>query len=579
MTVAPDPSSAPDLPPAGAPLVARGEDWDALRAGFRWPRQAVDPGAAFNMYEAICGRWARIAPDRPALRLLRHDGEYREWTFAELDRASARLANALTARGLGRGDRCGLLLPQTQEALLTHLACYRIGAVVVPLFTLFGEDGLRLRLADRGGSHIVTDAANLPKVLAIRDDLPALRIMWTVDRPGDGAWGFWQELAKGRDDFATVRTGPDDPAFISYTSGTTGPPKGALHGHRILLGHLPGFETHHDFAPQADDAFWTPADWAWMGGLCNVMLPALFHGVPLLAHRMSKFDPEEAFALVARHRIRNAFFPPTALKLLRQVESPRARYDYDMRSIGSGGEALGASLLEWGKEAFGLTINEFYGQTECNLVLGNCAALFPPRPGSTGRAVPGHVVGVIDSEGNELPDGEVGEIAVLAPDPGMFLGYWNQPEKTAEKFVNAPDGRRWMRTGDEGRREPDGHFFFSSRTDDVITSSGYRIGPTEIEDCLTGHPAIAMAAVIGLPDPVRTEAVTAYVVLRPGVDPGPDLAGELTARVRARISPHVAPRAVHLAQSLPMTATGKIMRREVKRMALERGESHGGDEN
>jgi acetyl-CoA synthetase len=552
------------LPEPGAPLLAPGKDWAAMRAGFRWP--ALE---RFNIYQAICGRWARVEPERTALRILRPDGDSREWTYGELDRASARFANALAARGLRRGERVGLLLPQTQEALITHLACYRLGAVVVPLFTLFGADGLRYRLADSGAAMVVTDADNLPKVLEIRGELGELRTVWSVDRPTDGAWGFWQELAKGRDAQTPVDTLADDPAFISYTSGTTGPPKGALHAHRVLIGHLPGFETHHDFAPKPGDACWTPADWAWLGGLANIMLPSLFHGIPLLAHRMAKFDPERAFDIMARHEVRNAFMPPTALKLLRQVPDPRGRFDLKLRSVGSGGEALGEALLDWGREALGVTINEFYGQTECNLVLGNCAAVFPPRPGSTGKAVPGHEVAVIGADGAVLPDGETGEIAVAAPDPAMFLGYWGLPEKTAEKFVTGPDGREWLRTGDVGRREADGSFFFASRTDDVITSSGYRIGPSEIEDCLTGHPAVAMAAVVGLPDPERTEAVTAVIVLAEGAGESDALKGELIERVRARISPHVAPRSVHVAAELPITATGKIMRREVKRGLME----------
>ncbi|MGM0586475.1 MAG: AMP-binding protein [Pseudomonadota bacterium] len=553
------------LPSPGAPLVAPGRDWEAMRAAFRWPRPD-----RFNIFDAVCGRWARAEPDRLALRVLRPDDETRDWRYGELDRASARLANALAARGLTRGERVGLLLPQTQEALLTHLACYRLGAIVVPLFTLFGEDGLRYRLADSGAAMVVTDADNLPKILNIRDDLPELGAIWSVDRPTDGAWGFWPELAKASDRQTPAETSPDDPAFISYTSGTTGPPKGALHAHRVLLGHMPGFETHHDFAPRPGDLFWTPADWAWLGGLADALLPSLFHGIPILAHRMPRFDPERAFDILARHGVRNAFMPPTALRLMAQVPDPASR-GVSMRSIGSGGEALGEALLDWGREALGLTINEFYGQTECNLVLGNCAAVFPPRPGSTGRAVPGHEVAVIDSQGNALPDGETGEIAVLAPDPVMFLGYWNKPEKTEEKFVAAPDGRRWLRTGDEGRREPDGHFFFASRTDDVITSSGYRIGPSEIEDCLAGHPAVAMAAVVGLPDPVRTEAVTAVLTLAEGAALTDALKSELTDRVRDRLGPHVAPRDIRATGELPLTATGKIMRREVKRRLMEDG--------
>ncbi|MHA1128223.1 MAG: AMP-binding protein, partial [Alphaproteobacteria bacterium] len=338
-----------------------------------------------------------------------------------------------------------------------------------------------------------------------------------------------------------------------YTSGTTGPPKGALHGHRVLLGHQPGVETHHNFLPQKGDCLWTPADWAWMGGLTNVMMPALNYGVPLIAHRMSKFDPDKAFWLMREFNVRNTFLPPTALKLMRQAGGAAP---LNLRSVGSGGEALGAEMLEWGKQALGVTINEFYGQTECNLVLGNCVEVFAPCAGSTGKPTPGHDVAIIDSEGRVLPAGEMGEIAVHRPDPSMFLEYWKQPEKTAEKFIG-----NWMRTGDVGMMDEEGYFHFSSRTDDVITSSGYRIGPTEIEDCLTGHPSVTMAAVIGVPDPVRTEIIKAYVVATGASDA---LKAELIARVRKRVSPHVAPREVEFVDSLPMTATGKIMRRELK---------------
>ncbi|MEM1315517.1 MAG: AMP-binding protein [Pseudomonadota bacterium] len=541
--------------------IERAEDWETMRAAFRWriPER-------LNLAEALVGAHARATPDRTALEFLRPDGEVRIWTYGDLERASARFASALLARGLRRGDRMGLLLPQTPEALIAHLAAWRIGAVTVPLFTLFGADALSYRLQDSGARMVVTDAANLPKLLTIRDDLGELSTIWSTDRPTDGAWGFWQELAKASGDAPRAETGAEDPALISYTSGTTGPPKGALHAHRILYGHLPGFETHHEFAPRKGDRMWTPADWAWLGGLANAMMPALALGVPLVAHRMAKFDPEHAWDLMRRLEVRNVFFPPTALKLLRQRPLPKS--PPRLRTIGAAGEALGESLLDWGLSAFGVTINEFYGQTECNMVLGNCAEVFPPVPGSTGRAIPGHDVAILDAAGAPLPAGELGEIAVAAPDPSMFLRYWNQPEKTAEKFVDGPDGRRWLRTGDEGRRDAAGNFFFSSRADDVITSSGYRIGPTEIEDCLAGHPAVAMAAVVGLPDEVRTEAVTAFVVLTPGADEA-GLAEALTARVRDRVSAHAAPRAVHVVEGLPMTATGKIMRREVKRAALD----------
>jgi acetyl-CoA synthetase len=293
------------------------------------------------------------------------------------------------------------------------------------------------------------------------------------------------------------------------------------------------------------------------------MMPALRWGVPLIAHRFEKFDPERAFALMAAQRVTCTFLPPTALKLMRQVANP-ARFDLAVRTVGSGGESLGAELLGWGRSALGVEIAEFYGQTECNKVLANNPAIMPVKPGSMGRAVPGYDVAVIDAAGRELPPGETGEIAMRRGGASMFLEYWNRPDKTAEKFAG-----EWMRSGDEGRVDEDGYFFFAARTDDVITSSGYRIGPSEIEDCLSGRPEVAMAAVVGLPDPVRTEAVTAFVTLAAGVPPSDTLGEALSAHVRARLGAHVAPRSVQFVESLPTTATGKIMRRELKRRALE----------
>ncbi len=537
--------------------IARAESWEALRDAHRW-----DIPARYNIAWDICDKWAAREPGRLAL-IHPHAGGVREYSFGELKQLSDRLANMLAAHGVARGDRVGVLLPQSPEALLTHLAAYKLGAVVVPLFTQFGADGLLYRIGHSGVSALVTDDANLPKIAEIRDGLGGLRHVFSVTGASDHALPFWPLLEKASDSLAMADTGPDDPAFISYTSGTTGPPKGALHGHRVLLGHVPGVQAVHEFFPRPGDRMWTPADWAWMGGLCNIAMPSLRFGVPLVAFRMERFDPEEAFALMARHGVRNVFFPPTALKLMRRVENP-GRFGHALRSVGSGGESLGAETVEWGREAFGLTINEFYGQTECNIVLANCASIMEVRLGSMGKPTPGSDVTILDAEGNELPPGETGEIAIHKRDAAMFLGYWQEPEKTAEKFVGP-----WMRTGDEGSRDAEGYFWFGSRTDDVITSSGYRVGPSEIEHCLAAHPAVTVAACIGVPDPVRTEVVRAFVKLSPGVNGSPELEEELRLHVRSRLSPHVAPRQVTFVDEIPTTATGKLLRRELRRKALD----------
>ncbi|MCC7347791.1 MAG: acyl-CoA synthetase [Variibacter sp.] len=525
------------LPPAST--------YDESRASFHWPIPA-----RCNIAEEACDRW--VGSGRTALIHLHESGATECITFDDLHRRACRLANTLEAHGVGRDDRVGVLLPQGPEAAVAHLAAYRLGAIAVPLFLLFGEEALAYRLADCGAAALVTDQDGLAKLAAIRDRLPDLRCVLAIG--GGDALDLHAAMARAKDSHACVATGPDDSAVIIYTSGTTGSPKGALHAHRVLRGHLPGVELPQERFPQPGDLFWTPADWAWIGGLFDVLLPSLFHGVPVLAHRMRKFEPEAAFRLMAEHGVRNAFLPPTALKMLRAVPDP-ARFGHRLRSIGSGGETLGAELLEWGRAAFGLTINEFYGQTECNLVVSNGAGLFPVKPGSMGRPVPGHAVAILGEDGTPQPPGSEGAIAIRAPDPVMFLRYWNRPEATAQKFRGD-----WLLTGDRGIADEDGYLFFLGRDDDVITSAGYRIGPGEVEDFLLSHPVVDSVAVIGLPDPLRTERVTAIIVPKPGFTPDAALAREIQDFVRTRLAAHLYPRQVEFADSLPLTATGKIMR-------------------
>jgi len=533
-------------------MLTPGPDYEAVCRSFRWRIPDI-----YNIGVDISDRHAGD-PDRVALIYETAEGRITRFTFRQISRLSNRLANALTAQGIARGDRVGILLPQCPETAIAHVAVYKIGAVAVPLFTLFGPDALAYRLSDSGAAAVVTDREGTGKISAIRGHMPALRVVLATGQgAGDGALDFWGCLEKGSDHFTPAATKADDPALIIYTSGTTGPPKGALHGHRVLLGHLPGVEFPHNFFPQPGDCFWTPADWAWIGGLIDVLFPSWHHGVPVLAHRARKFDPEAALALMARHRVRNAFLPPTALKMMRQVtDIPK---DLDLRSVGSGGETLGAELLAWGRRTLGTAINEFYGQTEVNLVVANCAAAMDTRPGSMGRPVPGHSVEIVDAQGRVLPPGDTGTIAVQRPDPVMFLGYWNNPGATEKKFAGD-----WCLTGDQGRKDEDGYIWFVGRDDDIITSGGYRIGPGEIEDCLLTHPAVAMAAVVGVPDPVRTQAVKAFIVLHAGRKGDENLKAEIQEYVRRRLAAHEYPRQVEFVDTLPLTATGKIIRRKLR---------------
>jgi acetyl-CoA synthetase len=535
-------------------MISKAETYEEVYNAFQWEIPEF-----FNMGVEICDKWAH-EEKRLALLYLDQHGQEHKYTFSDLKRLSNKLANGLSACGLKKGDRIGIFLPQCPETAISHIAAYKMGAIAMPLFTLFGVDALSYRLENSEASAVVTDFQNLPKVLEIRDELPNLQTVIVVDgeaRPG--VLSFTELVEKGSENFNPLKTRAEDPVLIAYTSGTTGNPKGTLHAHRTLLGHLPGVEFPHNFFPQKDDFFWTPADWAWFGGLIDVLLPSLYHGVPVLAHRSSKFDPDEAFHLIAKYKIKNAFMPPTALKLMRQVRNPRSRYSYQMRSISSAGETLGKELLGWGKETFGLTINEFYGQTECNLVIGCCSEIMEIKPGSMGRSIPGRVVEVVDKKGNLLPPGTIGEIAVKSPNPVTFLEYWKNPVATKEKYIN-----EWLLTGDLAKKDEDGYFWFNGREDDIITSSGYRIGPSEIEDCIMKHSAVALVAVIGRPDPVRTEIIKAFIVPQVGVVPSTALEDDIKAYVKRRLSAHEYPRIIEFIKEMPMTMTGKIMRRELK---------------
>ena len=535
-------------------MLSRTETYAQLASSFQWRVPA-----AYNIGVDACDKWAD-GSGRLALIHEKSDGSQTRYSFDDIKARANQLANALRRQGVRRGDRVAVYLPQAPETAVTHIAVYKLGAVAVPLFTLFGVDAIQYRLADSGAAALVTDAEGCRRLREIRATLPALRTVYCIDGPGEGgALPFHASLDAESAQFEAEPTAADDPAVIIYTSGTTGKPKGALHAHRVLLGHLPGVEMSHEFFPERATLMWTPADWAWIGGLLDVLLPSWHHGVPVLARRFEKFDGTSALELMARHGVTHTFLPPTALKMMRGAAYPEAAGPLALRSVASGGESLGAELIDWGRRVLGVTINEFYGQTECNMLVSSCSSLFDPQIGSIGRAAPGHRVAIVDDQGVEVADGQEGNIGVLRPDPVMFLGYWNNPEATAEKFVGD-----YLLTGDLGVRDEQGFIRFVGRNDDVITSAGYRIGPAPIEDCLIGHPAVRMAAVVGVPDEQRTEIVMAYVVLNDGFDGDEALVKALQAHVRTRLAAHEYPRAIRFVTSLPTTATGKIIRRELR---------------
>ena len=513
-------------------MSVRRPTYDELRAAFRWALpETVNIGVEVS---------DRQRASDPAILVT--DGREINHTvsFGELTEASNRLANALAASGIGAEDRVALILSQRPETVIAHIAIYKLGAIAVPLSPIFGPEALELRLRGADVSAVLAERESLEKVAELGFD----GIVIDVDHDLETL------LAKASPDFAAAPTKPDTPALLVYTSGTTGPPKGALHGHRVLAGHLPGFELSHDFFPQPGDRIWTPADWAWIGGLYDVVMPALAHGMPVVAYRARRFDPEQAFDLIARTGVHNVFMPATALRLMRRCEG----VPVSLRTLASGGETVGEETAAWCHERLGVRLNEFYGQTEANLLIGNCAA-WPVKPGWMGRAYPGHELRLSD-----------GEIAVrVESDPVVFLGYWRDDEATAAKVR---DG--WLHTGDLAEVDGEGNYRSIGRIDDLISSGGYRIGPGEIEDCLIGHPAVLIAAAIGVPDEIRGEVVKAFVVAAPGAVRSPELVAELQQLVRHRLAPYEVPRAIEFIDELPLTVTGKIRRGELRRLEAER---------
>jgi len=521
-------------------------NYDELASAFEWKIPAK-----FNI-GTHAGRFGKSDPDRVALYYENDKGACRQYTFGQVLKDSYRLANVLLGHGVKTGDRIGIVLPQRVEAGVAHLAVYQSGAVSLPLSVMFGEDALTYRLQDSGATVIITDGEHRELIESLRGKCPAIKTI--IDCDDTGTDGYSDLLARAKDQFDPIVTLAENPAFLIYTSGTPGPPKGALGAHRCLIGNLTGFELSQNFFPMPGDVFWTPADWAWTGGLLDGLLPSWCYGVPLLAYEARGFDPERICSLLAKYKVTNGFIPPTALKMLRQMENIE-QFNFHFRAIMSAGETLGAEIFQWAREQFSVDVNEMCGQTEFNYIVGNCSALFDVKPGSMGKAYPGHRVEPVDENGNVMPIGETGELAAHRHDPVMFLGYWNNQKATESKYR----GEYWG-LGDLCYRDEDGYLWFLGRDDDVISTAGYRVGPGEVEDSLLKHAAVAQCAVIGVEDAMRGQIIKAFVVLAANFTESDELAKEIQASVKSRLAAHEYPRLIEFIDELPMTTTGKVRR-------------------
>lgn len=540
-----------------------GKTYEEIYKNFKW-----ELPTEYNIGVDICDKWAQ---EKHRLALIYLDEHRREQkiTYWELKNKSNCLANALRAHGLERGDRVGVLLPPTPETLFTHLAVYKSGAILVPLLQLFGPLAVEYRLQNSGAKMLVTDMNNLSKVLEGREKLPHLEKIIVIDAPEkNGILNFHSLLANGSRYFDPVRTLAENPAVIIYTSGTTGPPKGTLHSHRILLSEVVNLSFALNFFPQKGDVLWTHCDWAYMAGSFCALYPCLHNGLTMVeSRRTSRFDPNEAFQVISKYGVSVIFAISTAVRMMRkEVEEPREKFDLDeLRSITIGGETMGQDLYEWGRNSLKIEINENYGLTECDFTVSNCSAVMDVFPGSMGRAIPGHIVEIIDDAGKVLDPNEYGEIAIKAPDPSLFLCYWKNEEATKKRYIG-----EWFRTGDYGTKDKNGYFWFIGREDDVIKTGGYRVGPGEVEDALKKHESVAMAAVIGVPHQVRGEAVKAFIILKNGFCATPELKKSIMEHIRKKLEAHAYPKEIEFVPELPLGNTGKVLKRELKKMAREK---------
>jgi acetyl-CoA synthetase len=601
--------------------------YQAMQQGFGWavPEQ-------FNMAEVCSRRWAAQPDAYARVAIVEHaaadaNGNAvapRSYTYAQLQQAADALSHVLADLGVQRGDRVAIVLPQRFETAVAYVAVMQMGAVAMPLSLLFGPEALEYRLQDSEAVVAIVDSSSVNNLLAVRAQCPALREVVGVDLSNAADMlhvdvDYASAIAAHQSAFIAVQTKADEGAVLIYTSGTTGPPKGALIPHRALIGNLTGFVCSQNWfgfatgdssgtamsaAVQSTSAsaasallplgshavFWSPADWAWTGGLMDALLPTLYFGRPIVAWN-GRFSPELAFTLMQQHGVTHTFLFPTALKaMMKAYPKPSTQFKLKLQAMMSAGEAVGDAVFGYCQAQLGVTVNEMFGQTEINYIVGNCAMEWgvmgagvtahrtnvgwPAKPGSMGKGYPGHRVAVIDEEGHECPTGVPGDVALNRfnqhgqPDPIFFLGYWKNDKSTLGKYTGD-----WCRTGDMAVRDEDGYLWYQGRADDVFKAAGYRIGPSEIENCLVKHPAVANAAVVPKPDAERGALVKAYVVLAPGHEPSDALVADLQLHVRGKLAPYEYPKEIEFIPELPMTTTGKVQRRVLRLQEEERAKA------
>jgi acetyl-CoA synthetase len=532
--------------------------YDEMVRTFRW-----DVPKRYNIAADVLDKHD---PGRLAILWEDWQGNERRLTFGDMQSLTNRTANALRASGIGEGDRVAVMLPPLPETAATFLAAYKLGAILLSLSILYGDDAIRHRLKDCGAKVLVTNAENRGRIDRVRAELPELEDVLVVDE------AFGREVERASDAFETLDTPADQPCQIYYTSGTTGQAKGIVHAHRYLLAHTE-FELAHDV--RDDEPFHSTGEWAWIAGIIPGLLGPWRFGVPIAVFaRKGGYDPEQTLYLLEKYRVGNLFATPTALRAMAARGDVSARYPgISLRAACAAGEPLNPEVISWFERQFGIPVLDYYGLSESYPLCSNYPTM-EIRQGSMGKPLPGWEVALLDDEERPVPAGEAGEICLRArTNPHYPIGYWNRPEDSKSAF-----GGEWFHTRDVARADDDGYVWYEGRNDDVIISAGYRIGPFEVESALVAHPKVIEAAAVASPDERRGNIVKAFVRVLPDVEPDDDLARDIQAFVREHLSAYAYPRTIEFVDDLPKTLTGKIRRielreREAKRAAVEAHEA------
>jgi acetyl-CoA synthetase len=513
--------------------------YDQVRAEHRWRVPA-----RYNIAQDVCDKHPA---DKLAMVHEHFDGAVREVAWGELQELANRAANLLVARGVGRGDRVAVVLPPTPEAAAAFFGTWKLGAILLSMSVLYGNDGIRHRLTDSQARLLVTDAGNAPRFEGMGIELLVL----------DDA-----VLAAAATDPVTADSAADDPAQLYYTSGTTGLAKGIVHAHRYLLAHEE-FDYCHEVLD--GERFHGMGEWAWAAGIAPLLGPWRLGAVQCVYQREGGFEPAKQLAFLSRHEVTNVFTTPTAMRAMMAIEDAGTRYPQQFRRVCSAGEPLNPEAIRWFRDQYGVTVLDYYGLTESYPLCGN----FPfmeVREGSMGKPMPGWDVQLLDEDERPVAQGERGEICLRArSNPHYPLGYWQNPEATQETF-----GGEWFHSRDAAMQDEDGYIWYAGRADDVIIAAGYRIGPFEVESACLEHPAVREAAAVASPDEVRGNVVKAFIVVAQGHEPSEELAADIKAFVRSRLSAYAYPRRIEFVEDLPKTLTGKIRRIELREQELQR---------